>query len=109
MKKTTIYLEDDEAERLQALSARTGKPQTALIREGLRRVLSESPEHTLPDAGAVVAGRDPASESNPEVRRHFESEGAGRYEGDLPPHWTADELYAKVFRNRLADERDAHR
>lgn len=141
MRATTVYLEDEEAERLTELSARTGKPEAELIRERVQRVLGEAPLHRRHGASADQSpagskhefdenGTDEQSEV-PE--RAFHSMGAGEYtddasplldqppkhrlrsagvgacDGDAPPHWTSDELYAKVFRERLADERDADR
>lgn len=38
MRKTTVYLTDEEAEALRRTAARTGRSQSELIREGVRRV-----------------------------------------------------------------------
>jgi Arc/MetJ-type ribon-helix-helix transcriptional regulator len=38
MRKTTVYLSDDEAEALKRASAASGKSQSELIREGVRRI-----------------------------------------------------------------------
>lgn len=75
MKKTSVYLTEDEASDLRRLAVREGKPQAELIREGIRRVID--------DASAT--------------RRVFRSLGKGR--GDGRPHetWNADELYREVM------------
>ena len=59
MKKTTVYLDDDEAERLRELSTRTGTPQAALIREAVRRVLEEQPKHRLRSTGIGRGNGEP--------------------------------------------------
>jgi len=41
MRKTSVYLDDAEAESLQRVAAATGRPQAELIREGVRRVIAE--------------------------------------------------------------------
>jgi hypothetical protein len=38
MRKTTVYLSDEEAEALRRRAAETGTSQSELIREGIRRV-----------------------------------------------------------------------
>ena len=42
MKKTTVYLSEEEAAGLKAASRTTGKSQSELIREGVRRVTQGS-------------------------------------------------------------------
>lgn len=84
MRKTSVYLTDDEAEGLRQLSAREGRPQAELIREGVRKVIGE-------------AGDRP---------RRFRSLGIGRAGqhgrsgDDRPARWTSDELYPKVMGER---------
>jgi Arc/MetJ-type ribon-helix-helix transcriptional regulator len=73
MRKTSVYLTDDEAEGLRRLAVREGRPQAELIREGVRKVIAEI-------------------ETQP---RTFRSLGAGRG-GGKPATWTSDELYRKV-------------
>ncbi len=77
MRKTSIYLSDDETERLRRLAASTGKSQAELIREGLRSVLTESDQRP----------------------RTFHSLGHGHGGGVRSVGWEADELY----RRRLSD------
>jgi Arc/MetJ-type ribon-helix-helix transcriptional regulator len=77
MRKTSVYLTDDEAEGLRRLAAREGRPQAELIREGVRRVIAET-------------------ESQP---RTFRSLAAGRG-GGKPAAWTSDELYRKAMGER---------
>lgn len=38
MKRTTVYLSEEEAEGLRRAAAQTGKSQSELIREGIRKV-----------------------------------------------------------------------
>jgi hypothetical protein len=78
MRKTSVYLTDDEAEGLRRLAAREGKAQAELIREGVRRVIAEV-------------------DAEP---RTFRSLAAGRGGGVKPPHWDADEVYRKAMGKR---------
>lgn len=78
MRKTSVYLTQDEAEGLRRLAVREGRPQAELIREGVRRVIAD-------------AGDRP---------RVFRSLGVGRSAGDKPARWTSDELYRKVMGGR---------
>ena len=71
MRKTSVYLTDDEAEGLRRLAVREGRPQAELIREGVRKVIAEI-------------------ESQP---RAFRSLAAGRGGGKKTARWTSDELY----------------
>jgi hypothetical protein len=75
MRKTSVYLTQDEAEGLRHLAVREGRPQAELIREGVRRLIAE-------------AGSRP---------RTFHSRGVGRSDGTRPRRWTSDELYRKAF------------
>jgi predicted DNA-binding protein len=80
MRKTSVYLTDEEAEGLRRLAIREGRAQADLIREGVRRVITEI-------------------ESQP---RTFRSLAAGRA-GDAVmkiPQWTSDELYRKAMGDR---------
>jgi len=73
MHKTTVYIDDSQADRLGRLAATTGRSQAELIREGLERVLGEPPPRT------------------------FHSMGAGRSDGKAASRrWDADGLYRKV-------------
>lgn len=80
MRKTSVYLTEDEAEGLRRLAAREGRPQAELIREGVRKVIAEI-------------------EAQP---RAFRSLGAGRGGGGgrTPATWTSDELYRKAMGER---------
>jgi hypothetical protein len=78
MRKTSVYLTDEEAEGLRRLAVREGKPQAELIREGVRRVIAEV-------------------DAEP---RTFRSLGAGRGGGTKPPTRDADELYRKTMGKR---------
>lgn len=69
--KTTVYIDDSQAERLGRLASASGRSQAELIREGVERVLSEAPSRT------------------------FRSMGKGR-SGEGARRWDADELYRKA-------------
>lgn len=72
MRKTTVYIDDSQAERLGRLADASGRSQAELIREGLDHVLAEAPPRT------------------------FHSMGAGRSSAKASRRWDADELYRKV-------------
>ena len=74
MRKTSVYLTQDEAEGLRRVAVREGRPQAELIREGIRRVIAD-------------AGERP---------RVFRSLGIGRSDGESATRWTSDELLRKV-------------
>jgi predicted DNA-binding protein len=78
MRKTSVYLTDDEAEGLRRLSVREGRPQAELIREGVRLVIAKI-------------------EDQP---RTFRSLAAGRGGGGKAAAWTSDELYRKTMGKR---------
>ena len=78
MRKTSVYLTADEAEGLRRLAVREGRPQAELIREGIRRVLSDSPA----------------------PKRVFRSMAAGHSGGGQPRRWTSEELYRKAMGER---------
>lgn len=71
MRKTSVYLREEEAEALRALASATGKSQAELIREGVRRVLARRPRR----------------------RFHSMASGESRQTGDR--RWSADELAAR--------------
>jgi hypothetical protein len=73
MKKTSVYLSDDEDQALNRAVEATGLARSALIREGIR---------------AVVL----AHVSRP---RAFHSMGRGRSGSVKPRRWTSEELHAK--------------
>ena len=73
MRKTTVYLGEDEAEGLRRLAAATGESQAELIRKGVRRLLGE-------DQG-----------------RKFYSMGKGVGAGEVRPRWSSDALREKTL------------
>jgi len=73
MRKTTVYLTDEEAEGLRRLAASTGKSQAELIRGGVRHVLSGT------------------------ERRTVHSMGLGAGSGAPVGRWDAEDLYRKVI------------
>jgi hypothetical protein len=73
MRKTSVYLSDDEAEGLRRLAVAEGRAQAELIREGIRRVIE----------GAA---------SQP---RRFRSLGRGSGGGTPYLRWASDELYRR--------------
>lgn len=72
MRKTTVYLSDEEAEGLRHLAATTGKAQAQLVREGVRYILSGN-------------------------TRVFHSLGRGEGPGEQSERWDAGDLYSKVL------------
>jgi hypothetical protein len=78
MRKTSVYLTDEEADGLRELAVREGRPQAELIRDGVRRVIA-------------AAGERP---------RTFRSLGVGRSGRAKPGHWTSAELHRKVMGER---------
>jgi ribbon-helix-helix CopG family protein len=77
MKKTSVYLTDDEAERLQRLAANSGRPQSEIIREGVRRVIGEG-----------------------EPKRQFRSLGRGHGGGKPYSSWKATDVYKRAMGRR---------
>jgi hypothetical protein len=73
MRKTTVYLNDDEAEALRQLAAATGVSQAELIRGAIRKAVSEVPP------------------------RRFHSLGRGQGTGGSAPRWKPADVYDKVF------------
>jgi hypothetical protein len=78
MRKTSVYLSDEEAEGLRRVAIREGRAQAELIREGVRRVITELDTHP----------------------RTFRSMGAGRGGGAAYEPWDPTELYRKVMGRR---------
>ena len=78
MRKTSVYLTDDEAEGLRRLAIREGRPQAEFIRAGIRHVIDE-------------AGTRP---------RAFRSLGAGRGGGAPYERWSSSDLHDKVLGKR---------
>jgi len=78
MRKTSVYLTNEEAEGLRRLAVREGRPQAELIREGVKLVIAQ-------------VGSQP---------RTFRSLGAGRSDGRKPARWTSNELYRKALGKR---------
>lgn len=76
MRKTSVYLTDDEAEGLRRVAVREGRAQAELIREGVRRVIADL-------------------ESRPRV---FRSLGKGR--GPAYEPWTSDEVRDRLMGRR---------
>lgn len=77
MRKTSVYLADEEAEGLRLASRRSGKSQAELIREAIRQLLSVSDQ----------------------AQRPFRSMGVGRGGGEPYARWSSDDLYRRVMGN----------
>jgi hypothetical protein len=75
VRKTSVYLTDDEADSLRRVSKATGKSQAELVRDGIRHVTG-------------MEGATP---------RRFHSLGKGRGGGTPYAPWNADDLYAQVM------------
>ncbi|OGN85693.1 MAG: hypothetical protein A2X23_13720 [Chloroflexi bacterium GWC2_73_18] len=78
MRKTSVYLSDDEAESLRRVAAAAGRAQAELIREGIRRVIAEA-------------------EAQP---RTFRSLGKGRGGGRAYSPWAPGDLYRNAIGER---------
>ena len=78
MRKTSVYLSQDEAEGLRRAAVREGRPQAELIREGVRRVISDSEAD----------------------RRDFRSLGKGRGGGRPYEGWSSEALYRRAMGKR---------
>lgn len=74
MRKTTVYLSDEEADALRRAASETGVSQSDLIREGVR---------------AVVGGLP--------AKRVFHSMGSGASGGRGSRRWSSEEVYEKAF------------
>lgn len=72
MRKTTLYLADEEAEGLRRLARERKRPQAELIRQAIQALLSNAP------------------------KRRFHSMGVGASGGASSGRWNADDLYRKV-------------
>jgi hypothetical protein len=75
MRKTSVYLTEEEAEGLRRAAAATGRSQAELIRDGVRHVI------------AACGLR----------RRQFHSLGKGRSGGSPYSGWTSDTLYKEAM------------
>lgn len=71
MQKTTVYLDESQAERLGRLSDAVGRSRAELIREGVERVLEEAPPRTFHSMGKGRGGGAGAS-------RRWDAEGLRR-------------------------------
>ncbi|MHB8618157.1 MAG: ribbon-helix-helix protein, CopG family [Chloroflexota bacterium] len=60
MKKTTLYMDEADAERLRCLSAETGKSQAALIRDAIAGLVANGPRRTF-HSMAIGASTSPGS------------------------------------------------
>lgn len=77
MRKTSVYLTDDEAEGLRQLAIRERRPQAELIREGVRIVIADA-------AGP----------------RQFRSLGKGRGDGRPYERWSSEHLLERAMGGR---------
>jgi len=78
MKKTSVYLTEEEHAGLRRLSVREGRSQAELIREGIQRVIDEA-------------------DTKPRI---FQSMGKGHGGGAPAIRWDPDELYDWVMGKR---------
>jgi Arc/MetJ-type ribon-helix-helix transcriptional regulator len=79
VRKTSVYLTEQEIAALRALASETGRSQSELIREGIGHVLGQRPA------------------------RHFRSMGIASGDPDRPRRWDADELAARRGVGRPSD------
>lgn len=73
MRKTTVYLNEDETEALRQLAAATGASQAEVIRGALRQAVAQLPP------------------------RRFRSLGQGESDGVPTTRWTPTDVYDKAF------------
>jgi hypothetical protein len=59
MKKTTVYLSEEEAAALRVAARTTGKSQAELIREGIRRVVNRQPKKRVFHSMGIAASTTP--------------------------------------------------
>jgi len=78
MKKTSVYLTEDEHAGLRRLSLSEGRSQAELIREGIQRVIDEA-------------------DTKPRI---FQSMGKGHGGGAPAIRWDPEELYDWVMGKR---------
>jgi hypothetical protein len=71
MRKTTVYLNDEEVEALRQLAAATGQSQAEVIRAAIRHAATQAPP------------------------RRFRSLGQGAGPDGTTPRWDSADLYAK--------------
>jgi len=83
MKKTSVYLTEEEAADLRRLAVRDGRSQAELIRDGIRRVIGEA---------------EPRA-------KEFKSMGTGHGGGEPYRRWSSQELYDKL----IGGDDDSHR
>lgn len=76
MRKTTVYLNEDEAEALRQLAVATGASQAELIRGAIRQAVAQLPP------------------------RRFRSLGKGESAGAPTTRWTPADVYDKAFGRR---------
>ena len=76
MQKTTVYLDDEEADGLRRLAHATGRSQSELIREGIRHVVGGAPQRVFHSLGSGHGGK--------------------RHTADR--EWRSDDLYTRSFR-----------
>jgi Arc/MetJ-type ribon-helix-helix transcriptional regulator len=79
MRKTSVYLTDEEVEGLRRMASATGRSQADLIRDGIRHMLA----------------------STGPGQRHFHSLGKGHGSGNLYTPWAPDDVYRKVMGRRV--------
>jgi Arc/MetJ-type ribon-helix-helix transcriptional regulator len=67
MRKTTVYLSEEEAEALRRVAARTGRSQAELIREGVRRVTRPGRRRVFHSMGAGEGPGEPIGRMSEEI------------------------------------------
>jgi Ribbon-helix-helix protein, copG family len=77
MKKTSVYLTEEEAEGLRRMALGSGRAQAEIIREGIRRIVGE-----------------------PGLARQFRSLGKGHGGGQPYTRWASRDLYKKAMGQR---------
>lgn len=106
MKRTQIYLDQEQDRRLRDLAAQAGRPLTDLVRQALNEYLARWD----PDYAPRVSD-PPRLIPEDEWRSDFEA-AVARMRAGVDPTWTAEEIeadivaaVAEVRRERLARRR----
>jgi hypothetical protein len=78
MVKTTVYMDEDTAQRLRWMSASTGRPQAELIREALGKYTADAKRPFPKGAGMFDSGYTDTSERAEEILAEAAREGKWR-------------------------------
>jgi hypothetical protein len=75
MVKTTVYMDEDTAQRLRWMSASTGRPQAELIREALGKYTADAKRPFPKGAGMFDSGYTDTFQNYREILKQAAREG----------------------------------